>query len=255
MRSHERTPAEPTRPQTRSSRLRAGRVMSTAYRHSSRVTRYTHSGGAHGCRLVGHVHRAASSRTRSCWRRRRRPNPTATSCARSRPAGAASSPRPSACIRSSTSPGRRPSSSAPTPTRTACRWRSAPDTALHSSWNWELISDKPLDWWLPRLARIKQAHPDRDPRRLDHGRVRQRPRAAPLADAGDRVPGRRRRRVRAEPVVPAHGPRGHGLEHRQGRRAHLGRHAGRERSGEGAGLVQAHAVDDRHRRRSARRRF
>src|ERR1035437_10566387 len=23
--------------------------------------------------------------------------------------------------------------------------------ALHSSWNWELISDKTLDWWLPRL--------------------------------------------------------------------------------------------------------
>src|SRR5438045_5743153 len=21
---------------------------------------------------------------------------------------------------------------------------------LHSSWNWELISDKPLDWWVPR---------------------------------------------------------------------------------------------------------
>jgi dihydroorotate dehydrogenase len=36
-----------------------------------------------------------------------------------------------------------------------------PGTALHSSWNWELISDKPLDWWLPRLARIKQANPDR----------------------------------------------------------------------------------------------
>jgi dihydropyrimidine dehydrogenase (NAD+) subunit PreA len=34
-------------------------------------------------------------------------------------------------------------------------------TALHSSWNWELISDKPLDWWLPKLARIKAAHPDR----------------------------------------------------------------------------------------------
>src|SRR3954452_10078711 len=29
-------------------------------------------------------------------------------------------------------------------------------TALHSSWTWELISDKPLDWWLPRLRRIKQ---------------------------------------------------------------------------------------------------
>jgi dihydroorotate dehydrogenase len=32
---------------------------------------------------------------------------------------------------------------------------------LHSSWNWELISDKPVDWWLPRLARIKKAFPDR----------------------------------------------------------------------------------------------
>jgi dihydroorotate dehydrogenase len=31
--------------------------------------------------------------------------------------------------------------------------------ALHSSWNWELISDKPLDWWVPRLRRIKQAFP------------------------------------------------------------------------------------------------
>jgi dihydropyrimidine dehydrogenase (NAD+) subunit PreA len=34
-------------------------------------------------------------------------------------------------------------------------------TALHSSWNWELISDKPLDWWVPRISRIKQAHPGR----------------------------------------------------------------------------------------------
>ena len=36
-----------------------------------------------------------------------------------------------------------------------------PGAALHSSWNWELISDKPLDWWLPRLGRIKRAFPDR----------------------------------------------------------------------------------------------
>src|SRR6185437_3937449 len=36
-----------------------------------------------------------------------------------------------------------------------------PGTALHSSWNWELISDKTLDWWIPRIARIKQAHPSR----------------------------------------------------------------------------------------------
>jgi dihydroorotate dehydrogenase len=36
-----------------------------------------------------------------------------------------------------------------------------PGTALHSSWNWELISDKTIEWWAPRLARIKQAHPTR----------------------------------------------------------------------------------------------
>lgn len=35
------------------------------------------------------------------------------------------------------------------------------DGVLHSSWNWELISDKPLDWWLPRIGRIKQAFPNR----------------------------------------------------------------------------------------------
>jgi dihydropyrimidine dehydrogenase (NAD+) subunit PreA len=34
-------------------------------------------------------------------------------------------------------------------------------TALHSSWNWELISDKTLEWWVPRIARIKQAYPTR----------------------------------------------------------------------------------------------
>jgi dihydroorotate dehydrogenase len=39
--------------------------------------------------------------------------------------------------------------------------RKRPGTALHSSWNWELISDKTLDWWIPRIARIKRAHPSR----------------------------------------------------------------------------------------------
>jgi dihydropyrimidine dehydrogenase (NAD+) subunit PreA len=34
-------------------------------------------------------------------------------------------------------------------------------SALHSSWNWELISDKTLDWWVPRIERIKASHPDR----------------------------------------------------------------------------------------------
>ena len=36
-----------------------------------------------------------------------------------------------------------------------------PGTALHSSWNWELISDKTLDWWVPRIGRIKKAYPSR----------------------------------------------------------------------------------------------
>jgi dihydroorotate dehydrogenase len=36
-----------------------------------------------------------------------------------------------------------------------------PGAALHSSWNWELISDKTLDWWAPRIRRIKEAYPNR----------------------------------------------------------------------------------------------
>ncbi len=36
-----------------------------------------------------------------------------------------------------------------------------PGAALHSSWNWELISDKTLEWWAPRIRRIKEAFPDR----------------------------------------------------------------------------------------------
>ncbi len=36
-----------------------------------------------------------------------------------------------------------------------------PDTTLIASWNWELISDKPLDWWIGRLSRIKKQYPDK----------------------------------------------------------------------------------------------
>jgi dihydropyrimidine dehydrogenase (NAD+) subunit PreA len=39
--------------------------------------------------------------------------------------------------------------------------RKRPGAALHSSWNWELISDKAIDWWVPRIRRIKEAHPTR----------------------------------------------------------------------------------------------
>jgi dihydropyrimidine dehydrogenase (NAD+) subunit PreA len=47
------------------------------------------------------------------------------------------------------------------PDSPAMSMQKRPGTALHSSWNWELISDKPLDWWVPRIARIKKAYPDR----------------------------------------------------------------------------------------------
>jgi dihydroorotate dehydrogenase len=36
-----------------------------------------------------------------------------------------------------------------------------PNSTLVASWNWELVSDKSLDWWLPRLSAIKKAFPDR----------------------------------------------------------------------------------------------
>jgi dihydroorotate dehydrogenase len=39
--------------------------------------------------------------------------------------------------------------------------RKRPASTLMASWNWELISDKPLDWWVPRLAAVKGAWPDR----------------------------------------------------------------------------------------------
>ena len=122
--------------------------------------------------------RGSGSRTRSCSRPRRRPSPTATSCGRSTPAGAASSPRPSACTRSSTSPGRRRSSCARRRTRRTCRCRSGPGTALHSSWNWELISDKTLDWWVPRIAPHQEGASGSHSRRVDHGRLGQRRGAA-----------------------------------------------------------------------------
>jgi len=48
-----------------------------------------------------------------------------------------------------------------TPDSSHLSMQKRPGTALHSSWNWELISDKAIDWWAPRLSRIKKAHPDR----------------------------------------------------------------------------------------------
>jgi dihydropyrimidine dehydrogenase (NAD+) subunit PreA len=48
-----------------------------------------------------------------------------------------------------------------TPDSAQLSMQKRPGTALHSSWNWELISDKPLDWWVPRISRIKSAYPSR----------------------------------------------------------------------------------------------
>ena len=81
-----------------------------------------------------------------------------------------------------------------------------PGTALHSSWNWELISDKTLDWWVPRISRIKQAHPSRILVASIMAGLRKRPGARALADAREGVPGRGRGRARAQPVVSTHGP-------------------------------------------------
>jgi dihydropyrimidine dehydrogenase (NAD+) subunit PreA len=33
-------------------------------------------------------------------------------------------------------------------------------STVMASWNWELISDKPLDWWLGKLGAIKRDYPD-----------------------------------------------------------------------------------------------
>ena len=48
-----------------------------------------------------------------------------------------------------------------TPDSASLSMKKRPGTALHSSWNWELISDKPLDWWIPKLRHIKAAFPNR----------------------------------------------------------------------------------------------
>ncbi len=66
-----------------------------------------------------------------------------------------------------------------------------PDTALHSSWNWELISDKPLDWWIPKIAGIKKAYPDRMLIASIMAGSGSDKELAALADAREGVPGRK----------------------------------------------------------------
>src|SRR5436190_8151052 len=48
-----------------------------------------------------------------------------------------------------------------TPGDNAVSMKKRDGAALHGSWNWELMSDKGLDWWAPRIERIKKAYPTR----------------------------------------------------------------------------------------------
>lgn len=47
------------------------------------------------------------------------------------------------------------------PETAAVSMKKSANSALHSSWNWELISDKPIEWWEPRIRRVKDAFPNR----------------------------------------------------------------------------------------------
>ncbi|HEY2933880.1 MAG TPA: NAD-dependent dihydropyrimidine dehydrogenase subunit PreA [Acidobacteriota bacterium] len=48
-----------------------------------------------------------------------------------------------------------------TPGTTELSMRKRLGAVLHSSWNWELISDKALDWWVPRIHKIKKNYPNK----------------------------------------------------------------------------------------------
>ena len=128
-----------------------------------------------------------------------------------------------------------------------------PGAALHSSWNWELISDKTLDWWVPRLGRIKQAFPD-------HVLV-----ASIMAGSGNDT----ELRHWQELAIACQDQGCDALElnlscpHMD--RPDMGSNVGKDKElvsivtkvvkdvAQNPGLGQAHAVDDRHRRRGARR--
>ena len=46
-----------------------------------------------------------------------------------------------------------------TPETNEISMKKRPGAALHSSWNWELISDKGLDFWIPVIQRLKAQYP------------------------------------------------------------------------------------------------
>ena len=192
--------------------------------------------------------RGSASRTRSCSPRRHRRSRRRTSCGPTRPAGAAWSRRRSGSIRSSTCRGPKTRFLRVDNGGSRLSMAKRPDTTLMASWNWELIADKPMDWWLPRIRSIKAAWPDRvlvasimagsgNDKELGNWQTL----VEGVQDAG-------RRRDRAELLVPAHGPGRHGLERRQGPGAVLGLDAGGQGGRTRPGVGQADAGHSRHRR-------
>ena len=76
-----------------------------------------------------------------------------------------------------------------TPTLPHLSMQKRPGAALHSSWNWELISDKTLDWWVPRHRPNQEGVSEQDPGRVDHGRLGQRPELRHWQTLAVRLPG------------------------------------------------------------------
>ena len=129
---------------------------------------------------------ASASRTRSCWRRRRRPSPS-RNIMRAFEAGWGGVVTKTIGLHPVVNVAR-PEDEVPARRRrrhAASRWRSARTRRCIASWNWELISDKPLDWWVPRLESDQEGLSRSRPRRVDHGRLGQRQGARALADAGE----------------------------------------------------------------------
>ena len=121
-----------------------------------------------------------------------------------------------------------------TPRRATRKLRGRASEEVIGFENIELISDRPYAGLARRSPPAQEELPEQDPDRVDHGGVPQ----GGLAADRPRGPGDRRRRLRAEPVVPARPARaqdGHGdgrePRHRRGGRR-LGE-AGRDDPGVG----------------------
>ena len=87
---------------------------------------------------------------------------------------------------------------------------------LHSSWNWELISDKTLDWWLPRIGRIKRAHACA--RGVHHGGLGQRCELSHWQTLARACQDEGADALELN-LSSAHGSARHGVQHRPGRGA------------------------------------